>query len=363
MIDARCLVTIYGSAVFSAGIVSFASTFSLSIQNGNNSEEPSGIVFLMAWAGIVSVMMFGFLLLLRLKPKRSTDLSDILKAFKTDKASLLHYLLCCFLFCGTFSNSFVVEEASVYHFCVITSLSSFLLLTRCRGKKVVMFAVVLIAMGIIRLTNIYFRCREEQQSWCVQTDYHKPLANLPISVSKLYKQWRFGFTVISVTLTVLLPCWWLKKCGNLNGDSLPVFVMKSAPLASGTLLVFNWALQAKSLVNLPMDTSILLYAIKVLPIIFLAINLLSLLIIIIRPVLVYKEKVGQQSRDVIVPTHGGVKDYWNYMKTNWKQQFVAQPNTQQKILLYGIGTALSAAFVLIGTILTLMTMLVLGKKL
>ena len=144
--------------------------------------------------------------------------------------------------------------------------------------------------------------------------------------------------------------------------SIPVSLMSVVPVVSGVLLICNWALLAKNVFGSSMEAGNNDWQQHILArtvLIFCLINLISL---IISPKLIYKEKVANhQPREVFRSNDGGVRDYWNYMRTNWRQQFMIPSNQQQQILVYGIGTSLSAVFVSIATNFSLMTMLVLGK--
>lgn len=349
IIDLPCLATILLSALLGAGIGSFAMLVSSKTQDDNNSKESAGMLFVIALAGFVSLMVFGLMLLWRIRH----SIQHIFDSLKTDKVSLLHYGLCAILFYSVFTNSYVVEEAAVYSFCVSTSLISFIFNIKGGEKKGTLIIAILITTGITSLTNVYFRCREEQQNYCTPSDYHKPLANLPNETSVTYKNGRFFFTLFSVIFTVFLPNRWLTWGGNLNGMSIPVTLMYYVPIASGAFLICNWALLAKNVLE---QQHILARAV-------LSLCSITFVSLLINPKLVYKERVStEQPREVFRSTDGNVGDYWNYMRTNWKQQFMGHSNQQQQqILLYGVGTSLSAAFISIATNLSLMTMLVLGK--
>ncbi len=100
------------------------------------------------------------------------------------------------LWFSLFANSYVVEEAAVANFCTVSF--GILMLLELRRKspsgavsKVVknkkgpgighlkFILAMLLFMGLVRLSNVFFRCREEQSSYCTFTDFHKPLATLP----------------------------------------------------------------------------------------------------------------------------------------------------------------------------------------
>ena len=223
-------------------------------------------------------------------------------------------------------------------------------------------------MGITHLANVYFRCREEQQNYCTPSDFHKPLANLPADTSLTYKNNRFGFTIVSVILTGLLPTLWQRRAGNQqplnNFTSIPATLMWLLPVPA-SLLVINWALQAKNFFDKHLesgDSYSQQHLLSQMVLLFCVVPSLSLLIY---PILVYKKierTGGHVPTEMVRSNDGGVKDYWNYMRMNWRQQLMAASNpSQPQILLYGIGTSISAPMISIGTNLSLMTMIVLGN--
>ena len=362
IIDLPCLVAILISAVIGAGLGSFVTLYSSKSQD--HREEKSGILLVIALSGFLSLTVFGLMLLWRIRH----SIFHMVKSLKTDKINLLHYGLCAMLFVSAFTNSYVVEEAAVYNFCVLTSLSSILFGVKNKEKKSVLTIAILITMGITRLANVYFRCREEQQNYCTPSDFHKPLANLPADTSLTYKNNRFGFTIVSVILTGLLPTLWQRRAGNQqplnNFTSIPATLMWLLPVPA-SLLVINWALQAKNFFDKHLesgDSYSQQHLLSQMVLLFCVVPSLSLLIY---PILVYKKierTGGHVPTEMVRSNDGGVKDYWNYMRMNWRQQLMAASNpSQPQILLYGIGTSISAPMISIGTNLSLMTMIVLGN--
>ena len=116
----------------------------------------------------------------------------------TDFFNVFHIAVSFGLCLCLFSNSYVVEESHVYSF----SALSLVILHLCKNNLIFQskrsFFLGMLFLGLIRLTTIYFRCREEQQAYCHLTDFHKPLHTLDnLSVSREYKSWRFLSTIIS----------------------------------------------------------------------------------------------------------------------------------------------------------------------
>ena len=72
----------------------------------------------------------------------------------SDVISWLHYLMYCFSICGLFSNSFVVNEASLVAFTVATSvvLHAYKVLSKpCQEtRRTLHFVLVLFLLGLLR---------------------------------------------------------------------------------------------------------------------------------------------------------------------------------------------------------------------
>ncbi len=112
-----------------------------------------------------------------------------------DAKTGINAVLVAAAFACSFSNSFVVEEASVLNFLAVSFLVSYLwLLRRPQGggggdsqaphhrlrtlssgpsrSGRLLFGII-VACGVVRLSSIYFRCREEQAPYCVPTEFHR----------------------------------------------------------------------------------------------------------------------------------------------------------------------------------------------
>ena len=202
------------------------------------------------FAIILSVMLFGFNLLWKLRNSIADIVNNSVTTFgglRFRSLILSISVLGCFF--GLFSNSFVVEEATLLNFFAVSHMFLFVtqLRTNCEDAKKTsgfLFVSVLVLAGLVRLSNVYFRCREEQSAYCLATDFHKPIGTLPKDPGlKTYKNWRFFSTILSVFLTVILPRIWLKRGGNLNGSSVAVTLSSIFPIFIGTFMIFYWAMQ------------------------------------------------------------------------------------------------------------------------
>ena len=149
-----------------------------------------------------------------------------------------------FLFLSTllvaFSNSFVVLGAQTCNFLFASLVLSYLVKYRHDASRKIPCLAILATLGVLRLSSIYVRCREEQGTDCPQTDYHKPLSTLPLQSDQSYKNWRYFFTLVSLLLTCLSLHSVLSRGGNLNGISFAVLVARYFLWIISTLISGYW---------------------------------------------------------------------------------------------------------------------------
>ncbi len=252
------------AAAAALGAVSAAA---LAPANANTCELAAGA------AVFSSTMVFGFVLFWKLSLSAGAIISSI---SLTDGKTSVNVAIAAAVFLFSFSNSFVVEEAAVLNFCCVSFLLGYLWLLRrpaepddetassstsssfrrqtplsiklrtspSPSRSARMAFVVLSLCGLVRLSNVYFRCREEQSPHCLPTEHHKPLGTLPSTPEYAsYRHYRFGSTVVSAAAGVVAVTLWLRRCGNLNALSPAVTAATYVPTVSALCTVFYWALQ------------------------------------------------------------------------------------------------------------------------
>ena len=114
------------------------------------------------------------------------------KSFFFQNHILLLLLLLSFF--SLFSNSFVVEEAATTNFLCVSAVFLFMTMLRRPSSShatglsaAAVIGLCLFLAGVLRMSNVYFRCREEQAEYCPQTDFHKPIGTLPKDGDPAYK--------------------------------------------------------------------------------------------------------------------------------------------------------------------------------
>jgi phosphatidylinositol glycan class O len=342
--------------------ISFLLGAGLSLLTTQQHEDQFKTSYILTVFAAITLPVCGLNILWRIRHSIGQVISAVMA--NTDAFSLFHILLGFIVCVSLFSNSYVVEEGHIYSFCVISSFVAHLLQSHfvLSSKKNVFIAMYM--LGIIKCTTIYFRCREEQQSYCEVTDFHKPIGTLPASVSRTYKNWRFFSTILAVVLVAVLPNVWLRRCGNLNGMALPVLIAKYIPTIVGLALVFQWALQ-----KFPeeMAAKLLPWQHNFLAQFVYAVSLVSIILVLARPHLTFLVDNAAKKQSTEVPKlyeEGAVKTYFNLMKTNWKEHFtVASSKANSKVTVFGLGAGISAAFVVVGIFLAFLSMLILGDGL
>lgn len=329
-----------------------------------------GIEFVLFASSSFSVMAFGFNLLWKLLDSAGELFSSLFNS--CGKRSLLCMGIVLFQVFMVSTNSYVVYEAQVVSFMILSVVMSYLLELRTSPQEseseqasrwksnsfeVIVF-LVLVIMGLIKLSNIYFRCREEQLGYCFPTEFHKPIGTLPKDPTyRDYKNRRFCSTMLSVFVTVLLPHFWLKNCGNLNGFSLSVCLASYVPPTCGISMVFYWAIQGHEV-----GTKLLPWQQNILAQVAMVLCLIALVAIVIQPKLVYR--MENASSEMMPHRSNGIHGYFKFMSSHWKNHFSLEAaGGRQRINVFGLGTALSAPFLFIQTILCLGSMLLLGDGL
>nr|CAD7445140.1 unnamed protein product [Timema bartmani] len=273
-------------------------------------------------------------------------------------------LLACSL-CGSFSNSYVVEESRSLSYLLLTQLWWLVYNYRptrhggvnVKGKtpdKVVsswvkmqvtpsrMFVGVLVLAlsGVVRLSHYYWACREEQPS---------------CETSTTHKQGRHGaldclFTLVCLGLLVTAARIWLRSSGNLVGFSPVVMLARYVPTVVVVCTGGFWVLQA-----LPKDTRAKLFLpwqLHILPWVVYCLVALTFVCLFVRPLCVF---YLLKEHDVMAPVYG---------QENEMMRARAQKEEDQGApIVYGLATAYSAVFVVAGVFASLLVALLLGSVL
>ncbi len=261
--------------------------------------------------------------------------------------------------------------------------------------KLYITQVLLLVIGLLRASAVYFRCREEQvdSGSCPdsQSDFHLPIGNLRDGDAdyKFYKNWRFGATMLSTLFVVSVPTAFLYSAGNLNGYAPPVVAANYLPGVVGVSMISYWAVQArnefiKTLV--PWQQNLLAKAAFLL-------SLLTALVVIVQPKLLYV--ADSSSREAAMarraqPNVLGVQGYFQVMpypiltlrikmthfetivssplqmlQSDWRRHFKNAGSTygRSKKVVFGLGSGISAALTAVCLSAALLSMLVLGDGL
>jgi len=316
----------------------------------------TGLSFSLLVPGVAvaaSVLVQGFCLLWKLRQSLIKIVKELIMSVTIETI----FVTC--LFSSTlllaFSNSFVVLGAQTMNFLAVSLALSYLLRFRHHTAARIPCVAVLLAIGILRLSSIYVRCREEQGPACPQTLFHKPLSTLPSQAGQAYKNWRYFFTLVSLFLTCVSLHSALSKGGNLNGISFPVLTARYFPWIISLLISGYWALQAfpTNLISklLPWQQNLLAQLVF-------ALCCLGVFVLVISPKLVYLIPKKRRMNGM-VPKQDNVATYFNFIKANWKTTLSSGPANLIPVA-YGLGTALSAAVASITVIFALLSMLLSG---
>ena len=298
-----------------------------------------------------SILAQGITLLWKLRQ----SLLSIVKTFlaSVNPETVFLALVYCATLVLNFSNSFVVFQAAVLNFLLVSVLLVTVYKHRGTRQALPWALVALLGCGLVQLSMMYVRCREEQGRDCVSTQFHKPLSTLPQSAG-IYKNWRYFFTNFSLLLTCCSLHYILSKGGNLNGISIPVLVSGYFPWIISLIMSSYWALQA---FPTKLISALLPWQQNLLAQLVMGLSFAGILTLVINPKLVYLIPKKRRMNH-LVPKQENVATYFNYLKSNWKSSLTDSQNPMT--VAYGLGTCLSAVVISVTTFLSLISMLVLG---
>jgi phosphatidylinositol glycan class O len=259
-------------------------------------------------------------------------------------SNLICRLVLVFHLCGLFSNSFVVEESSVLLFLLATiiligtlSVSQGELRKKNTKSKLKLLSIALAMLILVRISMYFWRCRDRlEQPWCYET------YNAFTSKTETTKlQWMI--TVVTLALFVTITKVWLRNCGNLNGYTFTVIMLKYAPTVLVVCTSGFWVLN-----RLPGESknkSVRFWQANVLAWVVYGLSTLGVVTMIVKPLCVYilpnsDEHPVDVQQNAIPNLFQKVKKLFN------------EPNREEIPVLCGLGTAYSAVFVAIGVYLT-----------
>ena len=112
------------------------------------------------------------------------SIGPVLRALyeNSDCLSAWHILFLLASCASLSSNSFVVEEAHLYAFFMISSLLLYAIQNGFMFSSKRHFLMTMLLLALIRASKVYFRCREEQQGYCEITDFHKSIGETVLKI-------------------------------------------------------------------------------------------------------------------------------------------------------------------------------------
>lgn len=301
--------------------------------------------------------------------------SDFTMSYIASLAALLQ-------FAGYFSNSYVVHEDSVTAFlCHSLLMLQFYFVARQEARSTeddiskrrkspgrlslnkaltnpisLMFFVSMLCSICIRLTASFRSCREEQWT-CVPSDFLMSLASLTDNANG-FKNFRYFLSVCCLICTVIAVRTWLAYKGNLTGLSPSVLIFRYGTPLAAVCIALHWAVQ-----GLPQKIldSLSSWQQVILPRIAYAVIISSLIILLIKPLMIYV--VSQSDTSIPTPRSEGqvIPALFKQMKTNWKKYFTNDIQAQERPpMVYGLGTVFSASVLYCVLMVSLLVMLLLG---
>ncbi|KAK9306835.1 hypothetical protein QLX08_002711 [Tetragonisca angustula] len=271
--------------------------------------------------------------------------------------------------CSLFSNSYIVEEDRTLSFLIVTLFwllmfnlkkkdtneslerKTKLFLKQTKSNLKIIIIIVLVACISIRLSYYFWRCREEhQQRVCSMFVINKTGSITSDNLERIL----LAITLIILALYITIIRLWLQNCGNLSGFSPSVLVGQYCPVVIGVCMGCYWVLQ-----RLPKFLKVkfaLSWQVNTLPNIVYALSLFAILILYYRPLSIFllpkkKESINIYQDENVVPR------LFEKIKESIYRKNV---DVDQTPIVYGLGTAYSAAFISLSVFLVLLYSLLLG---
>ncbi|GAB1865544.1 GPI ethanolamine phosphate transferase 3 [Camponotus japonicus] len=278
--------------------------------------------------------------------------------------------------CTLFSNSYIVEEDEVLSFLFVTlvfllifnlrksdSDSTFEKKTRFMSKpskpnfRTIVLVVGLLACISVRLSHYFWRCREEHlQREC------SILATGKVDWSTVSNNWKHALFAVLLALIILasyvvIVRLWLQSCGNLTGWAPSVIAGQYCPIIVSVCMGCYWVLQKFPKCIKPKLS--LSWEINILPNVVYFFCVLAIITLYYRPLSIYllpkkKESIDLYRDENIVPR------LFEKIKNSISRKRI---NADELPIIYGFGTAYSAAFISLSVFLTLLYALLLGDAL
>ncbi|KAI5710716.1 hypothetical protein M8J75_010990 [Diaphorina citri] len=273
---------------------------------------------------------------------------------------------------GLFSNSYIVEESSVFSFLLISVVFTNVLYFKveplkrfssnltlnCKKSTLdklkslmssVKFKVCLIALIVVLLirgSTLYWRCREEQQN-CIQYKLQGSTQQCLISA-------------VFLSLFIIVARNYLRDTGNLTGYSFNIFFSKYAPSICIVCLGAFWILN-----SLPSEMKVVFVPKQInhLPIVILGTTLLMIVTFYVQPLSVYYARntsdvstleASNYNVNLIIPTiFHQLREFM--LKKN--------DNVRGYPIVFGLASSYSASFINVMVAFTILASLVLGEML
>ncbi|XP_017761013.1 PREDICTED: GPI ethanolamine phosphate transferase 3 [Eufriesea mexicana] len=273
--------------------------------------------------------------------------------------------------CSLFSNSYIIEENNVLSFLIVTLLwllmfnlkkentnenserktKPFLKSQTKSSLKTVIIVTGLVACISIRLSYYFWRCREEQQTRVYSTFIIGKTGSI---TSDNLERILLAITLIILALYITIIRLWLQNCGNLSGFSPSVLVGQYCPVVIGVCMGCYWVLQR--LPKFVKAKYALSWQVNTLPNIVYALSLFAIFILYYRPLSIFllpkkKESINIYHNENIVP-----RLFEKIKESIYRKKI----DVDQTPVVYGLGTAYSAAFVSLSVFLMLLYSLLLG---
>ena len=316
------------------------------------------------------------------------SLSLFSTAIRLGKFTVIDFVVPCTIVtyaCCLFSNSFMIMESSLLLFLIQTLLFTWFLLQfgkyvvprniENRKKKsqteakyrVMDQLLVLIACVCLRISTIFWSCREEQ-SGCKMTFLLRPFDSLLRQDNDIRLRLILSFG--SIVIIALSFYYWCRKNGNLKGLSVVSLSAKLIVPTCGLIIMLHWALQLPAKNKLVDVIAVQWVQQTLLPRCTYALVFLLLILLVWNPISAYtvvKQADSLEEKAMENQLNFNIQILFRDIRSrlNGNQEALGQNSLEHEQIVYAFGLhkVYSIAYLTMMTLLLLVIILLLGDGL
>lgn len=258
-----------------------------------------------------------------------------------------------------YSNSFTVEEQKILNYILVGLILIALgnMMSGLLKKRFWKFAFLgLCAIVLLRISYYLFKCREEQKG-CAFNFEKNSFKFSSITKEETTPGDLVGVIVLALFTTITKM--YLKSMGNLSGSSLHVMFFRYSPTVATICACGHFLLAQNRSVSLkPIHIDSLAWVVYFITIAHVIIFMIDPLLLFIMP----QSSPSDAGTLKFFKNQNIIPEIFNIMKRKTSEKVEKETENENKVpIVYGLGTVYSASMIALGTSLTILFALLLGK--